>query len=44
MGIGMVAIVGRAEAAAFEAHLDGLGEVHYRIGEIVEGDGKVLYV
>jgi len=44
MGIGMVAIVSVAQAAAFEAHLDTLGETHYRIGEILAGEGKVLYV
>jgi len=44
MGIGMVVMVGGDDAAAFEAHLDGLGESHYRIGEIVKGGGKVRYV
>jgi phosphoribosylformylglycinamidine cyclo-ligase len=44
MGIGMVAIAGAAEATALETHLDSLGEAHYRIGEILEGDGKVHYV
>jgi phosphoribosylformylglycinamidine cyclo-ligase len=44
MGIGMVAMVGAEDAAAFEDHLDTLGEAHYRIGEIVKGEGTVLYV
>ena len=44
MGIRMGAIVGAAEAEAFEAHLDSLGEAHYRIGEILKGEGEVLYV
>ena len=44
MGVGMVAVVGPAEADSVEARLDEAGEPHYRIGEIVEGEGKVLYV
>jgi phosphoribosylformylglycinamidine cyclo-ligase len=44
MGVGMVAIVGPDDAGPFEARLDDSGEPHHRIGEIVEGDGKVLYV
>jgi phosphoribosylformylglycinamidine cyclo-ligase len=43
MGIGMVAIVAPDEAAKLEAHLDGAGESHWRIGEIVAGDGRVNY-
>jgi phosphoribosylformylglycinamidine cyclo-ligase len=43
MGIGMVAIVDPAEVPSFEAHLDAVGEPHYRIGEIVEGGRKVIY-
>jgi phosphoribosylformylglycinamidine cyclo-ligase len=44
MGVGMVAIVGPAEAESVEARLDEANEPHYRIGEIVEGEGKVRYV
>jgi phosphoribosylformylglycinamidine cyclo-ligase len=44
MGIGMVAVVAADEAARFESDLDGLGEAHRRIGEVVEGEGKVIYV
>jgi phosphoribosylformylglycinamidine cyclo-ligase len=44
MGIGMVAIIGAGDVDAFEDHLDGLGEAHYRIGDVREGDGRVLYV
>jgi phosphoribosylformylglycinamidine cyclo-ligase len=43
MGIGMVAIVPPEEAAKLEGHLDGAGESHWRIGEIVAGDGRVIY-
>jgi phosphoribosylformylglycinamidine cyclo-ligase len=43
MGIGMVAAISPQDAGALEAHLDGLGEPNMRIGEIVEGDGEVLY-
>ncbi len=43
MGIGMVVIVSPDRADELEAHLDGLGEPHVRIGEVVPGDGGVLY-
>jgi phosphoribosylformylglycinamidine cyclo-ligase len=43
MGIGMVAIVAPEEAEKLEAHLDGAGERHWRVGEIVAGDGRVIY-
>jgi len=43
MGIGIVAVVAAADAARLEAHLETLGETGYRIGEIVEGDGTVIY-
>jgi phosphoribosylformylglycinamidine cyclo-ligase len=43
MGIGMVAIVAPDEAGKFEAHLEGAGESHWRIGEVVAGDGRVIY-
>jgi len=43
MGIGMVAIVSPESAQALEAHLDARDEAHVRIGEIVPGDGRVLY-
>jgi phosphoribosylaminoimidazole (AIR) synthetase len=44
MGVGMVAIVAPEQAAPFESGLDAAGEAHFRIGEIVTGDGKVVYV
>jgi phosphoribosylformylglycinamidine cyclo-ligase len=43
LGIGMVAIVPEAKLQAFEAHLDGCREAHWRIGRVVEGDRKVRY-
>jgi phosphoribosylformylglycinamidine cyclo-ligase len=43
MGIGMVAITSPDQAARLEAHLDGVGETHMRIGEIIEGDREVVY-
>jgi phosphoribosylformylglycinamidine cyclo-ligase len=43
MGIGMVAIVPPDRLADFLAHLERLGERHFRIGEIVPGDGRVRY-
>jgi len=44
MGIGMVAICGADEGDLLESHLDRVGQPHYRIGEIVAGDGGVQYV
>jgi phosphoribosylformylglycinamidine cyclo-ligase len=44
MGVGMVAVAAPGSAAAIEKHLDGIGESHYRIGEIVKGDCGVEYV
>ena len=44
MGIGMVLVVDPDKADCIEAKLDDLGEVHYRIGELVEGEGKVRYL
>ncbi len=43
MGIGMVAVVSKENAGALEAHLDGLGERHHRIGTIVAGAQGVEY-
>lgn len=43
MGIGMVAIVSPEQADTLESHLEALGESHVRIGEVVSGDGGVLY-
>jgi len=43
MGVGMVAAVSPGDASGLESHLDGLGEPNKRIGEVVEGDGEVLY-
>ena len=44
LGIGMVAVCSPPRAADLEAHLDRLGEHHWRIGTIVAGNGKVDYV
>jgi phosphoribosylformylglycinamidine cyclo-ligase len=43
MGVGMVCVVAPEKASAFEAHLDGLGEKHFRIGAIVPGGRNVIY-
>ncbi len=43
MGVGMVALVAPADAAAFEAHLARLGEPARVIGEVVPGDRHVVY-
>ncbi|MFQ5878427.1 MAG: phosphoribosylformylglycinamidine cyclo-ligase [Acidobacteriota bacterium] len=43
MGIGMVLIVPLHHEAQVLGHLDGLREKHYRIGEIVRGNRKVIY-
>jgi phosphoribosylformylglycinamidine cyclo-ligase len=43
LGIGMVAVVPEATLQAFEAHLDGCREPHWRIGRVVPGDRKVRY-
>jgi phosphoribosylformylglycinamidine cyclo-ligase len=44
MGVGMVVIAGAEDRDRIEAHLETIGEPHYRIGEVVEGDGSVSYV
>jgi phosphoribosylformylglycinamidine cyclo-ligase len=45
MGVGMVVVAADgAPAEAVEAHLDALGEPHYRIGRVVEGDRDVRLV
>jgi phosphoribosylformylglycinamidine cyclo-ligase len=44
MGIGMVAICSEHEGDQLESHLDRIGQPHYRIGEVVAGDGEVRYV
>jgi phosphoribosylformylglycinamidine cyclo-ligase len=44
MGIGMVLVVGEADVATLEVHLDALGERHHAIGRIVSGAGDVRYV
>jgi len=43
MGIGMIAVVAPARLDVFEAHLDGQGESHWRIGIIEPGEGRVRY-
>jgi phosphoribosylformylglycinamidine cyclo-ligase len=43
MGIGIVLVVAPADVPWLAAHLDGLGEPHSRIGEIVDGPRGVRY-
>jgi len=43
MGIGMVLVVPLHREGEVTRHLDGRGERHYRIGEIVRGNRKVIY-
>jgi phosphoribosylformylglycinamidine cyclo-ligase len=43
MGIGMVLVVPLHREAEVKAHLDKMGEKHYRIGEIVRGNRRVIY-
>jgi len=43
MGIGMVAICDPEAGDLLESHLDRIGQPHYRIGEVVAGDGRVHY-
>ncbi len=43
MGIGMVLVVPLHREAEVAAHLDKMGEKHYRIGEIVRGNRRVIY-
>ena len=43
MGLGMVLIVDPAKADAVEEALRAAGEKTYRVGRIVEGEGKVVY-
>ena len=44
MGVGMIAVVGRADLPAVRGHLAAMGEPCYEIGEIVEGNRVVEYV
>jgi phosphoribosylformylglycinamidine cyclo-ligase len=44
MGIGMVLVADPDEAVLCECYLDRLDQPHYRIGEIVAGEGQVVYV
>jgi len=43
MGIGMVLVVPLHRESEVVKHLDTLGEKHYRIGEIVRGNRRVIY-
>src|SRR5213594_1669917 len=43
MGIGMVLVVPLHRESEVARHLDSLGEKHYRIGEIVRGNRRVIY-
>src|SRR6185295_10661258 len=42
MGIGMVIVCERAEAAGIKSHIESTGEACYEIGSIVNGDGRVV--
>lgn len=42
MGIGMVIVCARSDAAAIASHLRDRGEAFYEIGEVVSGDREVL--
>jgi len=44
MGVGMVVIVAPDDVEALIAELDRAGETHHLIGEVVAGQGEVLYV
>jgi len=44
MGVGMVAAVAPDRVGELERSLDACGERHHRIGEVVEGEGRVRYV
>jgi phosphoribosylformylglycinamidine cyclo-ligase len=44
MGVGMVVVACEERAEEIETHLDGMKEPHFRIGSVVEGDGRVRYV
>ena len=41
MGIGMVVVVSLADVHRLVAHLDEVGEKHYDIGRVVEGEQEV---
>ena len=43
LGIGMVIITAAENQQLIENHLAGLGEACYRIGSVVDGDGKVRF-
>jgi phosphoribosylformylglycinamidine cyclo-ligase len=43
MGVGMVCVIASDRLAPFEAHLDAVGERHFRIGTIIPGDANVIY-
>ena len=43
MGIGMVLVVPLHRENEVVAHLDKMGEKHYRIGEVVRGNRRVIY-
>jgi phosphoribosylformylglycinamidine cyclo-ligase len=44
MGVGMVVIVAPDDVEALMTELDRAGETHHAIGEVVAGQGEVLYV
>ena len=43
MGLGMVLVVPLHREGEVVSHLDKMGEKHYRIGEIVRGNRRVIY-
>ena len=44
MGIGMILVVPDKEVDKIKAKAEGLGEKVYLIGEITEGENRVVYV
>lgn len=42
MGIGMVVVISAADVERLTTHLDALGEKHYDIGSIIEGERNVV--
>jgi phosphoribosylformylglycinamidine cyclo-ligase len=44
MGVGMVVVVGEADAERVRAHFDSVGEASYQIGRVVAGDHTVTII
>ncbi|HHX77934.1 MAG TPA: phosphoribosylformylglycinamidine cyclo-ligase, partial [Firmicutes bacterium] len=43
MGIGFVLVISPGDFASFEREMDKQGEKYFLIGEVVPGEGKVLF-